>query len=64
MRVLKLWLFSQVAAPFMMGFVVIYADQISALLHVHTEIIGWVLLVGSIVGLLRMRRYLIETGQV
>ena len=64
MRVLKLWLFFQVAAPFMIAFVVIYADQISALLHGHTEIIGWVLLVGSIVGLLRMRKYLIETNQV
>ena len=64
MRVLKLWLFSQVAAPFMIAFVVIYADDIDALCRAHHLLLGWVLLVGSIVGLLRMRKYLIETNQV
>ena len=64
MRVLKLWLFSQVAAPFMMGFVVMYADDIDALCRAHHLLLGWVLVIGSIVGLLRMRRYLIETNQV
>ncbi len=64
MRVLKLWLFFQVAAPFMIAFVVIYADDIDALCRAHHLLLGWGWLVGSIVGPLRMRRYLIETGQV
>ena len=64
MRLLKLWLFFQVAAPFMIAFVVIYTDDIDALCRAHHLLLGWVLVIGSIVGLLRMRRYLIETGQV